>query len=117
MDAAELSEWLDRHHVDVVRTFATTLDGPAIGKYVHRNKFSKTLPQGHALSDMALSMDLSGFPHVTFWHEERLGVFGDIYLRPDLDTLISDGTDPNLGHCICDFATESGEKHPEENGR
>jgi glutamine synthetase len=109
MDAAQLSEWLDRHHVDVVRTFATTLDGPPVGKYVHRNKFSKTLPQGHAIADMALSMDLSGFPHITFWHEERLAVFGDIYLRPDLDTLISDGTDPNLGHCICDFAAENGE--------
>ncbi len=102
-DSTSLSDWLDRHHVDIVRTFATTLDGVGVGKYVHRNKFASTLPRGHAISDMAAAMDLAGTPHLTFWHEDRQPAFGDIYLRPDLTTLISDGTDSNLGHCICDF--------------
>ncbi|MDZ7685835.1 MAG: hypothetical protein U5O39_13210 [Gammaproteobacteria bacterium] len=109
MDDKTLQDWLDRHHVDVVRTFATTLDGAAIGKYIHRRKFAKTLPQGHAVADMAAAMDLSGSPHLTFWHSDRQGGFGDIYLRPDLTTLISDGTDTNLGHCICDFSNPDGE--------
>lgn len=109
MDIEHLPDWLDRHHVDIVRTFATTLDGPGIGKYLHRNKFSKSLPQGHTIADMGLSMDLAGFPHVTFWHEQRHATLGDIYLKPDLNTLISDGTNPDLGHCICDFAGEDGD--------
>lgn len=109
MDSDHLQDWLDRHHVDVVRTFATTLDGPGVGKYIHRNKFSKTLSTGHTIGDMALFMDLAGLPHITFWHEQRQGILGDIYLKPDLDTLIWDGTDPDLGHCICDFADVAGE--------
>ncbi|HKI74775.1 MAG TPA: glutamine synthetase family protein [Pseudomonadales bacterium] len=104
-----LPDWLDRHHVDVVRTFATTLDGVGVGKYVHRNKFYKSLPKGHAIADMALSMDLAGFPHVTFWHDQRLSTLGDMYMQPDLTTLISDGTSSNLGHCICDFVALDGE--------
>lgn len=109
IEASSLNDWLDRHHVNVVRTFATTLDGPAIGKYIHREKFTKCLPTGHTIADMSLFMDLSGMPHLTFWHRDRSAVFGDIYLRPDLHTLISDGTDPDLGHVICDFANEAGE--------
>ena len=109
MELEHLPDWLDRHHVDIVRTYATTLEGTGVGKYVHRNKFQKTLPQGHTISDMALSMDLAGFPHVTFWHDQRQAVLGDIFLKPDLNTLISDGTNPDLGHCICDFYDEDGE--------
>lgn len=109
MDEATLQDWLDRHHVDVVRTHATNLDGIGIGKYIHRHKFAKALPHGHTIADVSLSMDLAGMPHLTFWHEQRLPAFGDIHLRPDLGTLISDGTDPNLGHCICDFADADGE--------
>lgn len=109
MKLEDLPDWLDRHHVDIVRTYATSLDGPGVGKHIHRSKFAKTLPQGHTIADMALFMDLSGFPHVTFWHDQRSGTLGDIYLKPDLDTLISDGTNANLGHCIGDFADANGE--------
>lgn len=108
MDKAKLQDWLDRHHVGVVRTFATTLEGVAVGKHLHRDKFMKSLPDGHTISDMALSMDLSGFPHMTFWHDQRTSMLGDVHLKPDLTTLISDGTDPDLGHCICDFADLQG---------
>ena len=109
MDDKTLQDWLDRHHVDVVRTFATTLDSTVVGKYVHRRKFSKSLPQGHAISDAGAAMDVSGMPHLTFWHPDRSAGLGDIYLKPDLSTLISDGTDANLGHCICDFYTANDE--------
>ena len=103
MDEPTVDEWLDRHHVDVIRTHATTLDGVAIGKYLHRSKFTKTLPGGHNIADMALGMDLAGFPHLTFWHSFRNAHLGDIKLKPDLDTIIWDGNDPDLGHIICDF--------------
>lgn len=105
----ELSEWLDRHHVDIIRTHATSLDGPGVGKYLQRNKFFSSLPNGPSVSDIALYMDVTGTPHMTAWHHQREANFGDINLRPDISTLISDGTDKRLGHCICDFTTSDGE--------
>ena len=109
---ASLPAWLDRHHVDVVRTLATGLDGQGVGKYVNRPKFLKTLPNGHSIADIALAMDLSGSPHLLQWHPFRHATLGDICLKPDLDTLISDGTDPNLGHVICDYASLDGTPIP-----
>ncbi len=108
MDEPSIEEWLDRHHVEIIRTHATNLDGVAVGKYVNRPKFLKSIETGHAIADMALAMDLSGMPHLTFWHEFRHSQLGDIMMRPDLDTIISDGTDPDLGHCICDFVAVDG---------
>lgn len=86
MDGRTLEDWLDRHHVDVVRTFATTLGGTGVGKYVHRRKFLRTLPLGHPVTDIEAGL----------------------CMRPDLTTLISDGTDTNLGHCMCDFINADG---------
>jgi glutamine synthetase len=103
-----LAAWLDRHHVDVIRTHATNLEGVGIGKYCNRNKFLKTLPEGHGIADMALAMDMSGMPHLTIWHDFRHKTLGDIAMKPDLETLVSDGTDPDLGHCICDFVQVDG---------
>lgn len=103
-----LESWLDRHHVNVIRTQATNLEGIGLGKYCNRGKFLKTLKDGHAIADMALAMDPGGLPHLTFWHEFRHKTLGDIALKADLNTLISDGTDPNLGHCICDFIQVDG---------
>ena len=109
MDEPTIEDWLDRHHVEIIRTHATTLEGTAVGKYVNRPKFVGTLPQGHAIADMALAMDISGLPHLTFWHEFRNAALGDVHLKPDLDTIIWDGIDPDLGHVICDFVTKSGD--------
>ncbi len=103
-----LESWLDRHHVNVIRTHATNLEGAGLGKYCNRKKFLKTLDEGHGIADMALAMDPSGLPHLTFWHEFRHQTLGDIAIKADLDTLISDGTDPNLGHCIGDFVQVDG---------
>ena len=108
MDEPTIEDWMDRHHVEVVRTHATNLDGLAVGKYVRRPKFLASLPAGHAISDLALAMDITGNPHMSFWHEFRTGTFGDVLLRPDLNTIITDGTDPDLGHCLCDFTDVDG---------
>ncbi len=103
-----LNAWLDRHHIDVIRTHATNLEGLGLGKYCKRAKFLKSLPHGHGLADMALALDSTGLPHLTFWHSFRHRTLGDIALKPDLDTLIHDGNDANLGHCICDFSRVDG---------
>ena len=98
-----LDQWLDRHHVKRVRTMATDLDGFALGKYCAREKFTKGLPIGHNLADVALGSDSESTPHLGFWHSFRRSVLGDIALTPDLSTLIPDGQDPDLGQVICDF--------------
>lgn len=85
MDEPTLAEWLDRHHVNIIRTLAVLADGTSTGEYVHRSQFEATFPLGN-LSPVASA-----------------------YLSPDLNTLISDGTDPNLGHVICDLRTAAGE--------
>lgn len=109
MNDDELLDYLDRHHVDEVRTHATTLDGPGVGKYIHREKFFHSLPKGHAIDDRSVAMDIAGRPHMTLWHSEREPNRGAIYLRPDLGTLISDGTDAKVGHIICDFTNATGQ--------
>lgn len=108
MDEPTIEEWMDRHHVEIVRTHATTLEGAAVGKYLNRPKFLKSLPNGHNIADMALAMDITGSPHMTFWHDFRRGQFGDILMRPDISSIVSDGTDPDLGHCLCDFTDVDG---------
>lgn len=108
MDEPTLEEWLDRHHVEIIRTHATTLDGTVVGKYVNQPKFLKSLPEGHNIADVALAMDIAGTAHLTFWHDFRCSTIGDIHLRPDIDTIIWDGIDPDLGHCICDFVDTEG---------
>ena len=109
MDLAELNDWMDQHHIAVVRTHGTNLDGTGLGKHLKRDKFLSYLPNGHGMSDMAATMDHSGALHMTMWHHEREPNLGDIYLRPDLNTLIWDGTDPDLGHCIGDLTRADGQ--------
>lgn len=110
MQITDLPDWFDRHHVNIIRTHATTLDGPGVGKYIHRDKFFNSLPNGHAIADTAIAMDIAGTPHLTHWHDQRVENFGDILVKPDIDTLISDGSDPALGHCIADFTDLEGEE-------
>ena len=109
MEHPQLNDWMDQHHVTVVRTHATNMEGTGICKHLNRKKFLSYLPKGHALSDVAATMDHTGFPYMTIWHPERTPNLGDIYLRPDLTTLIYDGTDPDLGHCIGDLTNAEGE--------
>ena len=33
-----LESWLDRHHIDIIRTQATNLEGVGLGKYCNRRK-------------------------------------------------------------------------------
>lgn len=108
MNLDELNDWMDQHHIKVVRTHATTLDGMGVGKHLNRPKFISYLPQGHGIGDMAMAMDRTGGLHVTFWHPQRAPNLGDIYLKPDLDTLIYDGSDPDLGHCMADMTDAEG---------
>ena len=108
MNLEHLHDWFDRHHVNIVRTQVTSLDGPSLGKYLNREKFFHSIEKGHYMSDLALAMDITGSPHLTFWHEFRESAFGDICIKPDLGTLQTDGRDPDLGHCIANYVMKDG---------
>ena len=107
-EEASLEQWMDRHHVKRVRSFVTNLDGIGLGKYCNRSKFLNALPQGHNIADVALAADSESTPHLNFWHSFRHNVMGDILLKPDLDTLVTDGLDTDLGHVICEFTNIDG---------
>lgn len=108
MNKDSIKAWMDEHQVELVRTHATNLDGVGVAKYLNRTKFLKTLPEGHSIGDMALAMDLTGTPHITFWHDFRHGQVGDIHVRPDLTTLVTDGKNRQLAHCQADFTDVEG---------
>jgi len=101
-----LDAWLDRHHVSIIQLQATSLDGSVLGKYISRDKFTRSLPASFAIADLTLAWDIGGSPYVGSWHDYRKSSFGDIRFRPDLSTLVSDGKDPSLGHCIVDYVDE-----------
>jgi hypothetical protein len=82
MDEQTIEEWMDRHHVEIVRTDATTLEGASVGKYLNRPKFLRPFPDGHNIAYVALVMDITGSLHLTFWHDFRHGQFGDIVKLP-----------------------------------
>lgn len=107
-DIRVLNDWMDQHHITVVRTHATNLEGTGVGKHLNRKKFISYLPKGHAIGDVAPIMDRTGSEYLTIPSPTQTANFGDVYMRPDLDTLIYDGADPDLGHCMADFTDADG---------
>ncbi|HAK50811.1 MAG TPA: hypothetical protein DCM54_02750 [Gammaproteobacteria bacterium] len=93
-----LGHWLDRHHLDVIRTMVTTLDGSGLGSHIHRHTFVKSLPDGCHIRELAQSTE----------HGVADKNWPELLLRPDLTTLIQDRHNPNLGHCIAEYASEDG---------
>ena len=75
---------------EMVRLEATTLDGPLVGKHLSREKFERCLPDGVCMADFVLAMDLAGTPQLGWWGDWRRPALGDMYLRPDLTTGVTD---------------------------
>ena len=63
MNSAQLQDWLDRHHVHVLRMEGVLPDGVQIGRFIHRDKFAQSLPLGFSVSDSVFSTDLAGAPY------------------------------------------------------
>ena len=108
MDHDELLDWLDRHHVHVLRMEGTLPDGQHAGRFIHRDQFVRTLPLGMSVSWSILSTDVAGASFEELPLGDREEPHTGFFQRPDLATLITDGTDPDLGHCIVDLVDGSG---------
>jgi glutamine synthetase len=96
----------------MVRIEATTPDGPLIGKHVSPEKFEKCLPEGICLADFVLSVDLAGTPQLGWWADWRQPALGDMYLRPDVSTGVTDASAPGVTSYLGNFTHVDGTPIP-----
>ncbi len=107
-----LVPWLDEHHIAWVKTEGVSLDGLVIGKHLGRSKFVKSLPTGNAITDLVLGYDIAGGPFLAWWDTWRADALGDIFQRPDLNTLVIAPDRSNTANVICDFVAADGDPIP-----
>jgi glutamine synthetase len=93
---------------EMVRLEATTLDGPLVGKHLSREKFERCLPDGVCMADFVLAMDLAGTPQLGWWGDWRRPALGDMYLRPDLSTGVTDPDWPDTMSFLGSFTDLDG---------
>ena len=95
---------------EMVRLEATTLDGPLVGKYLSREKFERCLPEGVCMADFVLAMDLAGTPTARAGGATGAGRrLGDMYLRPDLSTGVTDPDWPDTMSFLGSFTDLDGD--------
>ena len=97
---------------EMVRLEATTLDGPLVGKHLSREKFERCLPDGVCMADFVLAMDLAGTPQLGWWGDWRRPALGDMYLRPDLSTGVTDPDWPDTISFLGSFTDLDGDPLP-----
>jgi len=112
MERAGAIAWLDEHGIGMVRVEATSLEGPLLGKHVSRAKFDHAVPEGLCLADFALAMDVAGTPQLGWWADWRQDALGDMYLRPDLSTLVVVPEERGMAACLGDFTDVHGAAIP-----
>lgn len=107
MEIGDVGRWLDEHDVSIVQLYATGIDGHLMGKHLSRTKFERCVPEGVCVTDFVFSFDLGGTPQLGWWAEWRRDALGDIYVRPDLDTLTM-SAEPGVAMCLGDFTDLDG---------
>jgi glutamine synthetase len=112
VEADAVPGWLDEHDVRWVKTESVSLDGLVVGKHLGRAKFAKALPRGNAITDLVLGYDIGGTPYLAWWDAWRADALGDIYQRPDLDTLVVAPDRARTANVLCDFVDETGAAVP-----
>jgi glutamine synthetase len=110
VDRNDLEHWLVDQGIHTIRIEGTNLDGSLMGKFLSPAKFLKSLDSGVALADLAFGVDLQNTPYWGFAHPEWRGEIPDIFLRPDLSTLVV--WRPGLASVIGDFWLENGSPLP-----
>ena len=95
-----------------VRIEGASIDGPPVGKFVSAEAFERCVPDGVCLADFVLAMDLAGTPHLGWWGDWRRPALGDILLRPDLATGVTEpGPEGTVGF-LGDFTDLDGAPLP-----
>lgn len=108
----DLQTWAREHGIRSVRLETISLDGVISGKYVAVDKFLSGAEKGFSFCDVVFGVDLANEPQLGFDFGSWRGEMGDVFLRPDLSTLIVDPAVPALGAVICDLVDRSGSSLP-----
>jgi glutamine synthetase len=104
---AQVRQWLEERAITSVRIEATNLDGTFVGKSISPKKFLSGLETGFPFADVVFGNDLGNFPQFGFAFPQWRGDLLDIFLRPDLGTLIEWA--PGKASVIGDFWTKTGD--------
>jgi len=111
-ESIDVGAWVREHGIRTVRLETISLDGVMTGKYVAVNKFLSGIQDGYAFCDVIFGVDLSNEPQFGFNSGEWRGEMGDIFLRPDVATLVVDPCEPGLAAVICDVTDRGGRPLP-----
>src|SRR3954471_7835481 len=107
MQGPEVQRWLVDNQITSVQVQSTNLDGTFLGKMLSPDKFLGSLKNGVAFADVVFGNDLGNFPVLGVAFPSWRGALEDIFLRPDLGTLVVGR--PGVAAVIGDFCTAEGE--------
>jgi glutamine synthetase len=93
-----------------VRLEATNHEGSFLGKVVTGRKFASGSDAGFAFADLLFGLDLGNAPTFGFAYPDWRGHLDDVFLRPDLSTLVE--WEPGLDAVIGDFWLKDGSPVP-----
>ncbi|GAB2738765.1 glutamine synthetase family protein [Salinifilum aidingensis] len=93
-----------------VRLEATNHEGSFLGKNVAREKFASGKDTGFAFADLLFGLDLGNAPVFGAAYPEWRGHIDDVYLHPDLSTLVE--WKPGLDAVIGDYWLKDGRPVP-----
>lgn len=93
--------------VRTVRLIAAMPDGRLIGKYLSASHLVEMWPNRPNVSDIVFGLDRANQPQVTRWEAWR-GEMAELYLAPDLDTLMVDPRLDGMATVLCDFVLNDG---------
>jgi glutamine synthetase len=106
MQNAEIKQWLADNQITSIQIQATNLDGAFLGKTLAPEKFLGGLEQGYPFADVVFGNDIANFPVLGVAFPSWRGELEDIFLRPDLSTLVV--WRPGVAAVIGDFWTKEG---------
>ena len=107
MQISEIRQWFEENRITSIQVQATNLDGTFVGKTLSVEKFVGGLGHGFAFADVVFGNDLGSFPVLGMPYPSWRGELDDIFLRPDLDTLVV--WRPGVAAVIGDFWTAEGD--------
>lgn len=108
-----LQQVIADHAVRTVRLMACLPDGRLVGKYVSATHLAEMLPAALPnVADVVFGLDVDNEPNITTWSQWR-GDVAELFLEPDLDTLVVDPRLPGTASVLCGFRTVDGTPIPE----
>ncbi len=112
MDVHEAARIIDQHHVRTVRIGGSDMDGVYRGKRVSPDQFLLGTEQGFPQCDVLFGWDIADEVIGTLPYSNWETGFGDVIMRPDLETFAVVPWEEGSASVICDFYTEHGEPLP-----